>query len=121
MTIDIEQQNDLCVLHCKGRFTAGLDLEYIHSKMDEVKKLNCRRVLVDFREVSAIGSMGVAFVVGLYTSVVRGSNGRFVMVGAVPLVRQVLDVTRLSTVIPLAPDLASGLEVLNEPNPGLEL
>ena len=75
MTIDIEQQNDLCVLHCKGRFTAGLDLEYIHSKMDEVKKLNCRRVLVDFREVSAIGSMGVAFIVGLYTSAVRGSKG----------------------------------------------
>jgi len=67
--------------------------------------------------VPAIGSMGVSFVVGLYTSVVRGSNGRFVLVGVLPLVRQVLDLTRLSTILPMAPDLASGLAVLCEPNP----
>ena len=114
MTIDIERNNDFCTLHCKGRFIAGPDLEYAQSKMDEVKNLNCGRLLVDFREVSAIGSMGVSFIVGLYTSVVRGSNGRFVLVGAVPQVRHVLDLTRLSTVIPMAPDMESGLAALRE-------
>lgn len=109
MNIDIEQQNGICVLRCKGRFIAGPDLEYMHSKMDEIKRLGCMRVLVDFREVPSIGSMGVTFLVGLYTSVVKESGGRFVLVGAVPIVRQVLDLTRLDTVIPLAPDFASGL------------
>jgi len=117
MTIDIEQQNDLCVLHCKGRFIAGPDLEYAQSKMDEIKRLNCARLLVDFREVPAIGSMGVSFIVGLYTSVVRGSNGGFVLVGAVPLVRHVLDLTRLSSIIPMAPDMESGMAALCERNP----
>jgi anti-anti-sigma factor len=113
MIIDIERQNDVCVLHCKGRFIAGPDLEYMQSKMDEIKKLNCRRVLVDLREVPAIGSMGVSLIVGVYTSVAR-CGGRFVLVGVVPLVRQVLDLTRLSTIIPIAPDMESGLAALCE-------
>jgi anti-anti-sigma factor len=117
MIIDIEQQNDLCVLHCKGRFIAGPDLEYAQSKMDEIKTLNCAKLLVDFREVPAVGSMGVSFIVGLYTSVVRGSNGGFVLVGAVPQVRQVLDLTRLSSIIPMAPDMESGLAGLCEREP----
>ena len=117
MTIDIEQRNDICVLRCKGRFIAGPDLEYAQSKMDEIKTLSCAKLLVDFREVPAVGSMGVSFIVGLYTSVVRGSNGGFVLVGAVPQVRQVLDLTRLSSIIPMAPDMESGLAGLCEREP----
>jgi anti-anti-sigma factor len=117
MTINIERRNDLCVIHCHGRFIAGPDLEYAQSKMEEVKNLNCGKLLVDFREVSAIGSMGVSFIVGLYTSVVRGSNGRFVLVGAVPQVRQVLDLTRLSSIIPMAPDMETGWAALSDRNP----
>jgi anti-anti-sigma regulatory factor len=50
-------------------------------------------------------------VVAIYTSV-SNSGGRFVLVGALPLVQKVLDLTRLSTVIPIAPDLGSGLSQL---------
>jgi|HubBroStandDraft_3_1064219.scaffolds.fasta_scaffold192882_2 anti-anti-sigma factor len=112
MIIDIERQNDLCIVRCRGRLIAGPDSEYMLSKMDEIKRLNYSMLLVDFREVPAIGSMGVTFIVGLYTSVVRQSSARFVLVGAVPQVRQVLDLTRLSTIIRLAPNVSSGLAAL---------
>jgi anti-anti-sigma factor len=84
-------------------------MEYMQTKLDEIKRLVCIKVLADFEHVTAIGSMGVAFVVGIYTSVMRKPGGRFVLAGVTPLVYHVLDLTRLSTVIPLAPDLASGL------------
>jgi anti-anti-sigma factor len=116
MLIDIERQNDLCIVRCRGRLIAGPDSEYMLSKMDEIKRLNYSRLLVDFREVPAIGSMGVTFIVGLYTSVVRQSSARFVLVGAVPQVRQVLDLTRLNTIIPRAPDVSSGLAALCAPD-----
>ena len=74
-------------------------------------------VIVDLTEVPYIDSMGMGFIVGLYTSVVRGSNGGFVLVGAVPLVHQVLDLTRLSSIIPMAPDMESGMAALCERNP----
>ena len=111
MIIELDQQDDVCVLRFIGRLASGQDSEYLLAKKEEIKKQNCRKVLADFCEVPSIGSMGIAFVVALYTSVTN-SGGRFVLVGARPLVQQVLDLTRMSTVIPLASDLASGLSSL---------
>jgi anti-anti-sigma factor len=112
MIIDIEYHGEVCVLRCKGRFAAGLELDYLQGKLEDIKQLNCSKVLADFREVPFIGSAGLAFLVNLYTSVVTKSGGRFVLAGAVPLVNRVLDLTRLNTVIPLATDLASGFAAL---------
>lgn len=112
MTIDIEQHGDLCILRCKGRFIAGPDLEYVQSKMHEIQKLNPGAVIADFSEVSAIGSMGITFIIGIYRSVRNHPQGRFMLAGAVPLVRQVLDLTKLSTVILIAPDVKSAIAAL---------
>src|SRR5580700_8911788 len=112
MLIEIEQRDQVCILHCKGRLVAGAEMEYMQIKMDEIKRLACMKVLVDFQGVTSIGSMGVALVVGAYVSILRKPGGRFVVAGVNPLVQHVLDLTRLSTVLPLAPDLASGLAML---------
>ena len=111
MVIDIEKLDDVCILRCKGRFATGTDPEYLCAKADEVQRTNCMKVLADFCDVPHIGSMGISFVVGLYSSVLR-SSGRFVLVGLHPRVREVFDLTRLSTIIPLAADVASGLAAL---------
>ena len=81
------------------------------AKWEEIKKLNRLKVLADLREVPSIASMGIGFVVAIYTSV-SNYGGRFVLVGAIPMVRKVFDLTRLSAVIPIAPDFASGLSHL---------
>lgn len=112
MLINIEHYDCVCILRCKGRFVAGPEMDYMQTKLDEIRKLACTKVLSDFRDVSSVGSMGVTFIVGIYTSVVRKPGGRFVLVGASSQVRHVLDLTRLNTVIPQANDLASGLAVL---------
>jgi len=113
MTIDIEHSDDVCILHCKGRFASGPDLEYMQARLEQIKVMACRRLLVDFSEVSSIGSMGVGFLVAVFTSVIRNGGGRFILAGAQPFVLQVLEITRLSTVIPLAADVASGLAALS--------
>ena len=74
-------------------------------------------VLVDLREVSAIGSMGMGFLVGLYISITKNSAGRFVLAGANSRVREVLSLTRLNTVIPQAADFVSGLAELRGVGP----
>jgi anti-anti-sigma factor len=112
LRIDIEQCDDICILHCNGRFAPGADWEYMQTKMDEIKRLPCSKMLADFQQVSSIGSTGLTFLVGIYNSVTRKQDGRFVLAGVGPLVQHVLDLTRVSTVIPLAPDLASGLAML---------
>jgi len=118
MRIDIEECDGICILHCHGCFVSGPEIEYMQSKLNDVKRMPCARVLADFQDVSYIGSMGVGFLVGIYTSVMRKPGGRFLLTGVSPFVEHVLDLTRLSTIIPRTSDVASGLARLRaEPMP----
>jgi anti-sigma B factor antagonist len=111
MLIEIERQDDVCILHLKGRFASGMDPDYLRAKADEFKRQNPKKVLVDLREVPAIGSTGIGFIVGIYTSTVNG-DGRFVLVGSNRRVSEVFNLTRLDTVLPMASDMESGLASL---------
>jgi len=108
----VESKGDYCVLRVEGRFLTGTDPETLHACADEIKALNCRRLLVDCRQTIQIGSTAIGFLVGLYTSVTRGSDGRFVLVGLQPRVRDVLHLTRLDTILPVVDDMDSGLAYL---------
>jgi anti-anti-sigma factor len=119
MLIEIKHYDNVCILHCEGRFVAGPEMAYMQTKLDDIKRLACNKVLVDFQGVSSLGSMGVTFIVGTYTSVIRRAGGRFVLAGASPHVQHVLELTGLGTVIPQAADLASGLAVLRAEGPTL--
>ena len=90
----------------------GVDAAYLRSKADEIKNSGCRKVLADFSLVPYIDSTGVSFLVGIYVSIVKDSGGRFVLASVNRRVREVLDLTRISTVIPIFTDRDSGLAAL---------
>jgi anti-anti-sigma factor len=110
MLIEVRRKDEICLVRCEGRLVTA-DHEYLRAKKDEIKGANCQKVLADFSEVPDIGSAGIGFIVGVYTST-KNRGGRFVLVGVQPRVREVLDITRVSAVIPLAADIASGLVTL---------
>src|SRR5580698_3134451 len=95
IVIETELRDEVCVVHLRGRFTAGVDHSYVLAKQDEIKVRACSRILVDLEAVSSIGSMGIGFLVGLYTSVTKNAGGRFVLTGANSRVCDVLDLMRL--------------------------
>lgn len=115
MLIELQQKDDVFILRFQGRIATGADLEYLSTKLEEIRSRRSDKVLADFSGASSIGSTGLGFVVGVYTSVVKAPGGRFVLVGANHRVREVLDLTRLSTIIPLAEDMNAGLAVLQKP------
>lgn len=112
MLVEIERQDDICVLRIRGRFITGADLEILWAKAEEIKGVDCGKVLVDLREVPSMGSTGIGFLVSIYTSITKKADGRFVLSGARPRVREVLEITHLSSVIPMAPDIESGVATL---------
>jgi anti-anti-sigma factor len=121
MLIEIEHGDEVCVLRLTGHFRSGEDLGYVRDKADEIKSHDCHNVLADLRELQSIGSMGMGFVVGVYVSVTkRAGGGRFILVGANQRVLEVLDITRLSTIIPFAANLPSGLAALHGDGPAAE-
>jgi anti-anti-sigma factor len=107
--IDIEKKDDVCLLRFRGNFHTGEDPDYLRAKMEEIKTVNCPKVLADFEDVPLVGSTGISFLVELY----RNSGGRFVLVKTQRRVREVLDITRLSTVFSQAADVESGLAALS--------
>jgi len=111
MVIEVVQQDDVCVLRVEGRFVTGADPDYLSARTDELKRLNRGKVLLDLREMPYIGSTGIGFIVGIFTSVTMNA-GHFVMVGLQPRVHDVFRLTRLSTIIPSAPDMQTGLATL---------
>jgi anti-anti-sigma factor len=111
MVIEVVEQDDVCVLRVEGRFVTGADPEYLSARMDDLKRLNRGKVLVDLREMPYIGSTGIGFIVGIFTSVTMNA-GHFIMVGLQPRVQELFHLTRLSTIIPSAPDVAAGLATL---------
>jgi anti-anti-sigma factor len=108
VSIQIEPMGEVCVLRLQGHFRSGEDPQYLRQTMRQITAAGRGKVLVDLEQVPAVGSAGVSFLVGLY----RLFHGKMVLVSVQPRVRQVLDIMRLSTLIPAAADLASGLQVL---------
>ena len=115
MLIEIESQNDVCVLRLRGRFIMAKDLEYLRLQTEEIKGRNYSKLLVDLSEVSSIGSTLIGFIVDLYTFTTKKPDGRFTLASAHPRVMEVLDLTRLSTVIPAAADTGAALAALRRP------
>jgi anti-anti-sigma factor len=118
MLIEIEH-GQICNLRLVGHFRSGEDPAYVRDKSDEIRSHNCNNMLADLRELQSLGSMGMGFIAGVYVYITkRAGGGRFVLAGATPRVRAVLDLTLLSTIIPMADDIPSGLAVLRGEGPG---
>ena len=109
MLIEVLQHGDVCVLRLRGRSATGADLIYLEDKLHEIRNHSASKMLVDLSGLTSIGSTGLGFIVSVFRSVVSRPYGRFIVAGPTPRVRKVLDVTRLSEIIPITADVDSAL------------
>ena len=101
MKVHFERAGEICTLRLEGRFATGQDSEYLRTKTEELKQAGCRHIIADFSQVSYIDSTGIGFLVAIYTSVLRDRGGEFVLSGPNRRVRDVLDLTKLSSILKL--------------------
>lgn len=101
MKVNFEIAEDVCILRLEGRFATGQDSEYLRVKSEELKKAGCLNIIADFSKVSYIDSTGIGFLIAIYTSVRRDTGGQFVVSGPNRRVRDVLDLTKLSSILKL--------------------
>ncbi len=112
MLVEFEQKGDVCILRLHGRFATGQDSAYLRAKTEEIKSAGYSKVLADFSQVSYIDSTGIGFLIGIYTSVLKNTKGRFALANLNRRVRDVLELTRLANVMQIYPDEGSALEGL---------
>ena len=106
--VEIEQKDDVCIIHISGRLATGAEDCHLGMKAQAIKSLGCRKIVADIRKLDSTGSSGIGFFVELHTSTTR-NGGCFVLAAPSPRVLEVLTLTGLSTIIPIASDLAAGL------------
>ena len=112
MLVEFEQRGDISILRLHGRFATGQDSSYLRAKTEELKNAGGTKVLADFSQVSYIDSTGIGFLIGIYTSVLKNADGRFVLANLNRRVRDVLELTRLANVIPIYPTEDAAMEAL---------
>jgi anti-anti-sigma factor len=112
MLVEFEYRGDICLLRLHGRFATGQDSAYLRAKTEEIKNSGYSKVLADFNQVSYIDSTGIGFLIGIYTSVIKNANGRFVLASLNRRVRDVLELTRLANVIPIYADENAAFQAL---------
>jgi len=114
MLVELESLGDVCVLRLHGRFATGQDSAYLRGRTEEIKSSGTSKVLADFSEVDYIDSTGMGFLIGIYTSVVRIPNGRFVLCNLNRRVREVLELTRLANVMTIYANEEAAMRALQE-------
>ncbi len=107
MDFEIEQRGDVCVVRISGRLATGASADHLLTKAQAIKSLGCSKLIADISELDSIGSDGIGFFVDLHTSTMKNIAGCFVLASPSARVLEVLTLTGLSTIIPIAKDLAA--------------
>ena len=96
LKLDTRQTNGVTVLSCAGRIMFG---EEASALRDRVKELlgSTKEIILNLTGVSNIDSGGLGTLVGLYSSA-RSSGADIKLTGLGPRLRDVLAITKLSTV-----------------------
>jgi len=114
MLVEFECHDDVCVLRLHGRFATGQDSAYLRGRTEEIKKSGASKVLADFSQVDYIDSTGMGFLIGIYTSVIKNPNGKFVLCNLNRRVREVLELTRLANVMAIYANEEAAMLALRE-------
>jgi len=110
MRFKTEIREGVAVVRLSGRFVIGSDSDFLCVRK-HLEETGTVKAIVDLREVPYIDSTGLAFVVDLHKAL-KARGGKVMLTNANPRVREVLALTRICEVVPLAADLDSAEAML---------
>ena len=103
MRLESQIHEGVCILRLQGRFVTGADAEFVSAR-NSLQQAGIDNAVVDLSAVPYLDSTGLAFVVELHKSLVS-RGGQLFLADANQRVREVLQMTRISEIIPLFEDV----------------
>ena len=103
MRLELQLHDAVCVLRLHGRFVTGSDAELVATR-NSLQEAGIDKAIIDLSSVPYIDSTGLAFVVELHKSL-TGRGGQLFLASANPRIREVLQITRISEIVPLFEDV----------------
>lgn len=91
---------DITVLTLTGKITMGRECQKVEQSVQELLKQNAKKLILDITAVDHIDSTGIGILAYGFGAITR-SGGVLKVVGAGGKVLHVLQITRLTSVLPL--------------------
>ena len=104
----------LMLLDMRGQITLGDETGALREKVKTVLEAGHSRIIVDLAEINYIDSAGLATLVSLYTTA-RKQGGNVKLVHLTKRVRDLMQITRLSTVFEIYDNLEAAKQSFNSP------
>ena len=112
MEYQIREEDDLRIISCKGRMDAGTSSkfkEHLKNLIDE----GFSRLVIDMEHVDFLDSSGLGTLVACLRRV-KEKNGDIKISGLRPEVRSIFDMTRVSRLFDIYPDVTSACKAFKK-------
>jgi anti-sigma B factor antagonist len=109
---------DVVIVDIAGRITTGNSCVAFRNEVQRLMEQGTKKILLNLSEVVYVDSSGLGELVRSFTSL-RGLGGEMKLVNPHPRVRELLELTRLSTVFDIQPDEATAIACLDHRAPSL--
>ncbi len=108
LEVTIRAVGEIRVAAARGRLVLGAGAENLHCQLRALIDGGCAKILINLIEVQQIDSTGISTLVRNYVALTR-AGGALKLACPFGRVRELLDLTRISGVIPTFDDEASAL------------
>lgn len=114
LEIDSRAEGEFAILELKGALTLSPPLRSVRESARELlRRSKYNGVIVDVRSVTAVDSSGLGELTVVYTFAARHGCG-MALAGTSPMLRGMLEVTRLDGILPSAPDVGAAKKMIQE-------
>ena len=112
LSLETRRSGDVIIIHCEGRIVYREEASALSRLAGEALQ-NTREVILDFQGVNSIDSAGLGELV-LMHMLAEGQGKSVKLSGAKPHVRELLELTNLTSVFELYPSLEEAIETGDE-------
>jgi anti-anti-sigma factor len=99
MLLESQIRDGVCILRLKGRFVTGSESELVSARR-LLKEKSITKAVADLSDVPYVDSTGLAFIVELHKAL-TARGGQLFLAAPNERVREVLELTRISGIVPL--------------------
>lgn len=108
LTVEVRQDGDAVI--CCLRGSATMDVcSQLNEELSRVAEHKPKVLVIDLSELNFICSLGLGSIVAAYLHA-RRYEGRVCLAGVQPAVKEVLDVTRLTTILTAFPTVEAAIK-----------
>lgn len=100
ISTQIHHDGSVSVLSLEGKLVLGTPSNTFRSKIEDLLKAGNQRIVLNFKGVPYADSAGIGALAFNFSNI-KAAGGRLVVAEAQQAIREVMDITRLSQLIPM--------------------